>query len=78
MERISTNADTSIFAFTRIKEGDKIFVIANLSGEVKEAKLRGDAYKGSYKEWFTGEEVTFKKNTAVRMKPWEYKVYVGK
>ena len=78
MERISTTADTSIFAFTRVKEGDKIFVIANLSGEVKETKLRGDSYKGSYREWFTGEETIFKKNAAVRMKPWEYKVYVGK
>lgn len=32
LERVSTTADTSIFAFLREKEGDKIFVITNLSG----------------------------------------------
>lgn len=78
MERVSTTADTSIFAFVRVKEGDKVFVMANLSGEVKEGKLRGDVFTGSYKEWLTGEEMTFTKGAAVRLKPWEHKVYVGK
>lgn len=78
MERISTTADTAVFAFTRNKEGERVFVLANLSGKVNEAKLRGDSFTGSYKEWFMDEEVTFEKGAAVRLKPWEYKVYVLK
>jgi len=78
MERIKTTADTSLFAFTRSKEGDRIFVITNLSGEVKEGKLKGDSFIGEYKEWFTGEEVNFDKGAKLRLKPWEYKVYVRK
>ncbi|MBW6460671.1 MAG: alpha-amylase [Bacteroidales bacterium] len=78
LERISTNADSTVFAFIREKEGDRVFVITNLSGNVKEAKLRGDRFKGTYKEWFTNEEATFKKGAAIRLKPWEYEVYVKK
>ena len=76
LNRISTSADTAVFAFTREKEGDKVFVLANLTGDVKEFKLKGDSFAGNYKEWFTEEEMVFKKGDAVRLKPWEYRVYV--
>ena len=78
MKRINTSADTSVIAFTREKEGDRVFVIANLTGDVKDCQLKGEAFKGKYKEWFTGEEISLKKGDAVRMKPWEYKVYIKK
>lgn len=78
IERISTNADTSVFAFIREKEGDRVFVLTNLSGQVQEAKLKGDSFKGNYKEWFAEEEAAFEKGAVVRLKPWEYKVYVLK
>ena len=76
LKRIQTTADTSVLAFIREKEGDRIFVLANLTGEVKECKLEGKAFAGNYKEWFTEEEKLFKKGEMVRLKPWEYKVYV--
>lgn len=78
MERISTSADTAVFAFIREKEGDRVFVMANLSGKVREAKLKGDSFSGSYKEWFSEEGATFEKGAVIRLKPWEYKVYVMK
>jgi glycosidase len=78
LERIPTNADSTVFAFIREKEGDRVFVVTNLSGNVKEAKLRGDRFAGTYKEWFTNEEMTFKKGASIRLKPWEYKVYAKK
>lgn len=78
LNRIQTTADTSVFAFTREKEGDRVFVLANLTGEVKECKLQGKEFTGTYKEWFTEEEKAFRKGEVVRLKPWEYKVYVKK
>lgn len=78
LQRINTSADTSVFAFIRQKEGDRVFVLANLSDAVKEFKLEGAEYTGKYKEWFLEEDVVFKKNATVRLKPWEYKVYVMK
>jgi hypothetical protein len=76
LQRINTSADTAVFAFIREKEGDRVFVLANLSGKVQEGELKGSSYSGRYKEWFTGEKATFKKGAVIRMKPWEYKVYV--
>jgi glycosidase len=78
MTRVNTSADSLVFAFLREKEGDKLFVITNLEGKVNEVKLKGDAFAGNYKEWFTEEEAAFKKGDAIRLKPWEYKVYVKK
>ena len=78
MERINTSADTSVFAFIRLKEGDRVFVLANLSGKVQECKLQGSSFAGNYKEWFLEEKVFFEKGATVRMKPWEYKIYVLK
>jgi len=78
LQRINTSADTSVFAFIREKEGDRIFVMANLTGDVKECALQGAAFKGNYKEWFTEEEIALKKGAVVRLKPWEYKVYIRK
>jgi glycosidase len=78
MERINTSADTSIFAFIREKEGDRVFVVANLSGKVQEGKLMGTSFTGNYKEWFSEEAATFGQGAIIRLKPWEYKVYVMK
>lgn len=77
-KRINSSADTSVFAFIREKEGDRVFVLANLSNAVKECSLEGSSYTGKYKEWFLEEETVFKKGAVVRLKPWEYKVYVMK
>ena len=78
MERINTSADSSVFAFTREKEGDRVFVLANLSNKVQECKLKGNSFEGKYKEWFLDENAVFEKGATVRLKPWEYKVYVKK
>jgi glycosidase len=78
LSRVATTADTAIIAFTREKEGDKVFVLANLTGKVQEAKLKGASFAGNYKEWFSEENLEFKKDASIRLKPWEYKVCVRK
>jgi glycosidase len=78
LERIGTNADTNILAFIREKEGERIFVIANLSDKMPEFKLRIDGYEGLYREIFTKEEMRFDKQSKMKLRPWEYKVYILK
>lgn len=75
-ERIHTSADSLVYAFVREKEGDRVFVVANLTGAVTDCRLKGDAFAGNYKEWFTEEEIILKKGASLRLKPWEYKVFV--
>jgi glycosidase len=78
MERIGTGSDSTIMAFVREKEGDRIFVLANLSDKMQSGKLQGKRFAGDYKELFSNEDITFKKNAAIKLRPWEYKVYVKK
>jgi glycosidase len=78
LDRIQTSADSTVYAFKRDKEGDRVMVLTNLTDKVNEFKLLGNSFKGKYKEWFSGEEMTFKKDDVVRLKPWEYKIYILK
>lgn len=78
MERIATGSDSTLMAFYREKEGDRVLVIANLSARLQNGKLAGKRHLGEYTELFSNEEASFRKNAAVRLRPWEYKVYVGK
>ena len=78
LQRIGTTADSSVFAFMREKEGDRVLVLTNLTPEVREFTLIGKAFAGKYKEWFSEEAATFRKGEIVRLKPWEYKIYVMK
>jgi cyclomaltodextrinase / maltogenic alpha-amylase / neopullulanase len=74
--RINSNKDEQIFAFTREKEDNKIFVILNLSYELCNIVLNGNAYVDKYKNFFTNEIVIFKELQSLKLEPWEYKVFV--
>lgn len=78
MQRIGTTADSSVFVFMREKEGDRVMVLTNLSPEVREFSLKGKTFAGDYKEWFSEEIAKFRKGEIVRLKPWEYIIYVRK
>ncbi|MEI6747876.1 MAG: alpha-amylase family glycosyl hydrolase [Bacteroidota bacterium] len=70
--RIETNADNSIFAYLRIKDNAKIFVILNLSKTQQSITLKGDAYTGKYRNIYTNEQVNYSKDMQLSLKPWEY------
>jgi glycosidase len=78
LERVPTSSDSTVFAFIREKEGDRVFVLANLKGNVQEFKLKGTSFTGHYREWFSEEDAVFESGANIRLKPWEYKVYVLK
>jgi len=77
LQRIPTNDDTSIFAFVREKDNNKIFVIANLSGEARKFQMTGDESSGNYKNVFTGEDVSYTGGHEMELKPWEYFIYIA-
>ena len=78
MQRIPTGNDSTLFVFTSEKEGDKVLVLANLSGKVQAGSLKGDRFTGEYTELFSNEERTFARKEEIRLKPWEYRVYIRK
>lgn len=71
----TTDANDEVYAYVREKDGNKVFVILNLSNKAITTSLTGDAYAGTYTELFSGKEKTFGTDEALTMKPWEYQVY---
>ncbi|MCU7495246.1 MAG: alpha-amylase [Ignavibacteria bacterium] len=77
MTLVSSKADKAVYAFTRAKGKNKVFVVLNLSGEKKEARLSAQSMKGNYTELFTNEKTNFKSMETFKLNPWEYKVFVS-
>lgn len=78
LERIPSGSDSTVFAFVREMEGDKVFVVTNLSAKVQEARFQGTRFTGTYTDLFMKEEAVFGKKAILRLKPWEYRIYVRK
>jgi len=71
---IHTTNDAGVFAFLREKEGDRVFVILNLSGYQQIVTLDGDAHHDDYRDAFDNEPVALDDLTSFTLDPWEYKV----
>lgn len=67
--RLTTSADDKILAFEREKSSKKVIFIANLT---KENQYRTVQIQGTYKDYMTGQEVTFDKDQKIEFKPWQY------
>jgi glycosidase len=70
----SSNSE-NIFAFTRSSDQDKVFCVFNLSDQLIEFELKGESLQGAYKNYFTGQLVTFKSVESLSLNPWEYRIY---
>ena len=74
--RIKSNADSTVFAFTRENEKEKLFMVFNLTAAKQSVKFIGDAHLGNYTEYFTGEAKEFVAEQEMALEPWDYKVYI--
>lgn len=74
--RIKSNADSTVFAFTRENEKEKLFMVFNLTAAKQNVKFIGDAHLGNYTEYFTGEAKEFVAEQEMALEPWDYKVYI--
>jgi glycosidase len=76
MERISTNRDNKVFAFSRSKEENRILVFLNLSKKNITVKPVWTGYEGEYKEFFSGEIHTIYPESELNLEPWGYRVFI--
>jgi glycosidase len=53
LQPVLTNRDSSVFAFVREKDNEKVLVILNLSAKEVNVKLNSEVIKGDYAELFT-------------------------
>lgn len=75
LQRITTNHNSSVFAFTREKDGDRIFAAMNLRDISLDVLFLGSAYAGTYVDAFTGDPVEVAGNTRFILPPYGYVVY---
>ncbi len=71
---LHTTNDAGVFAFLREKEGDRVFVILNLSRQEQIVTLEGDAHHGGYRNVLDGEAVTLDELTSFALEPWDFRV----
>ena len=75
MRILTTTAPEQVFAFTRTKGDNELFVLLNLSR--KNVSFKFDEMPlNSYVDAFTGKDVTF--STHLKMQPCEYKIFLKK
>lgn len=73
---VLTSDENSIHAFIREKNGNKIFAVFNFSAEEKEIALCSNFLKDDYTDYFSGETKSFKTAETMKLKPWDYKVFL--
>lgn len=71
MARINTTADDKVFAFSRIKDNNKVITILNLSPEDVEFKLANPINDTDLKDLSSGEKIT----NDYKLKAWDYKIF---
>jgi glycosidase len=60
MNIIKSSDEKNIFSFVRVKDGDKVVAIFNLSPDKKRFSIESDKLTGAYTNLFTNEKVEFK------------------
>ena len=79
LEKIPTDKDDEIYAFTREKEGDRVVVVINLTKRSQAVTLRPDNHMlGAYLSVSGASTVQVTKEMQLNMKPWEYLVLTNK
>lgn len=75
-EKISTDHDEKIYAFSRQRDNDRVVVLINMSGEAQTFRVSGisQGYEGVYTEIFSRQPMELKPEMSLTLKPWEYKV----
>jgi len=72
---IHCKKESSIFAFTRIKDENKIVVILNLSDNEAETDIEINI-DGEFTDYFTGNTYTKEKLHSTKLDAWEYRVLI--
>ena len=67
---VETSAPEKLLCFKRTKDDDSVIVIMNLSDKDLSGNVQLD--ENTYREYFTGEEITLGANIPVNLKPWDY------
>lgn len=67
-----------VLAFMREKNTNKVICFFNFSAKEQKFELENELLKGSYLNYFTGQDFGFATKNILTLAPWEYKVFIAK
>jgi glycosidase len=76
MVKIPTDKDSSIFAFYREKDDNRVIVFLNLTWKNIAVKSLPESIKGEYTDYFGGSKMVLPLTDSLRFEPWDFKILV--
>ncbi len=70
--RVTTSADTAVYAFLRTLGDDRVLSVFNFTPVTQSFSLTSEAINGTYKEVFTDKDWTFEGNDTISLGPWGF------
>jgi glycosidase len=77
MIAVPNSAPAHVFSFVRRNEADRVLAVINFSGVPQAVTFGPGPHHGSYREYFSGEAVTFEAGTRVELEPWGHRVFTS-
>lgn len=78
MIRVWNDNPDRVFSFVRQNENNKVLVVMNMSDKAEQVVLTDNLHKGNYRDFSNGKQVNFSGDTAFKLKPWEYRIFIAK
>ena len=77
MSQVVTDKPQQMFAWVRQQDGDKVLGLFNLSGEEVTATFADALPAGTYREFRTGDAVTFEAGDTVTLPAWGFRLFAS-
>jgi len=75
LQRVLSSNNSTVYAFIREKDGDRILVVLNLSDQEQIVALKGTSFAGSYRNVFSGDTAVFAGGDSLNLQAWGCGVY---
>lgn len=72
---VSDTNITNVFAYIRIKNGQKVLCVLNTSNSKKSIELNGEQVIGKYSDLFSSKKKKIKNGIRIKLGAWDYRVY---
>jgi glycosidase len=76
MVKVPNNAEAQVLSFVRQNEKDKVFAVFNFSNQKRTVTFKEKLHHGAYKDFNSGEEVSFSEESSMELPAWGWRVFV--
>jgi glycosidase len=73
---VFNNAPQRVFSFARLKDGDGVFAVFNLSPDPVSVRFQEGPHHGQWRDFSSGEAVSYDRSSVLEMPPWSWRVFL--